>query len=92
MTKRRNGNNDDPLDWRPVVPGELLEHVRHFLGTLPHELRGSMDGYTVRASDDVQTLARRLERLCEELERQRRVSTALVDLLSRHVRRDEDND
>lgn len=81
---RQRGNQD--FDWRAVVPRELLEHVRHFLTTLRHDLRDSMNGFTVRASDDVQALARRFERLTHELERQWRISSALTELLARHTR------
>ena len=84
MSRQRNDQQD--FDWRPVVPRELLEHVRHFLATLRHDLRDSMNGFTVRASDDVHTLARRFERLTYELERQRRVSSALAKLLARHTK------
>lgn len=84
--------DDDPFDWRPVVPGELLEHLRHFMGNLKGDLRGSVGGFTVRASDDVRTLARRMEQLAQELERKRRTTEALRDLLKQYVPSDEDGE
>ena len=90
--RRRRENEEDPFDWRPVIPAELLEHVRHFVGNLPHDLRGSMQGFTIRSTDDVQTLARRLEQLSEELERKKRVSLALTELLNGFQMREDDED
>lgn len=84
--------DDDPFDWRPVVPAELLEHLRHFMGSIKADLRGSVGGFTIRASDDVRTLARRMELLAEELERKRRATEALRNLLTQYVPAEEDDE
>ena len=84
--------DDDPFDWRPVVPAELLEHLRHFMGSIKADLRGSVGGFTVRATDDVRTLARRMEQLAEELERKRRTTEAILNLLTQYTRNDDKNE
>ena len=82
--------NDDPFDWRPVIPPELLEHVRHFVGSLKGDLRDSMGGFTIRSSDDVRTVARRIEDLAAELARKRRATEALRNLLRQYMPEEEE--
>ena len=84
--------DDDPFNWRPVVPADLLEHLRHFMGTIKTDLRGSAGGFTIRASDDVRTLARRMEQLAQELERKRRATEALRNLLTQYARSEDEEE
>ena len=62
------------------------------MGSIKTDLRGSVGGFTIRATDDVRTLARRMEQLAEELERKRRTTEAILNLLTQYTRSDDETE